>query len=79
MNIYDTDNITKKEIRKLPKDFIRLCHNEYIRRWQENNKEKVNIIRKRHYNKYKHDNINKKDKGYTDNITKISPIEFNRL
>jgi len=77
----DTDNITKEVIKKLSQNFIRLCHNEYIRRWQRDNKEKVNNIRREYYKRHnKNVNVITKDKKVSnDNINKINPIEVNRL
>ena len=74
------NDIKKEDIKTLPESIIRLFHNEYIRRWTKNNKEKVNQYQRNHYNKYKknHNNIKKEDKDHND-IKKINPLNFNRL
>ena len=85
------NDIKKEGIKTLPQNIIRLCHNEYIRRWQRDNKEKVNSYQREHYKKYKknHNNINdnhnnsmidKNDiKKKSNDIKKLNPLDFNRL
>jgi len=48
--------ITKDNVRELSQEELRICQNEYIRRWRYKNKDRVNASNRDYRKKLKKDN-----------------------
>ena len=70
------ENIYNQDIKTLPKEFIRVFHNEYKRRWRLRNKDKVKAMNDRHYKKFykKKSEDTLKDTNKQED-TLINPVE----
>lgn len=88
-NILKIDEYLRKHLSTLSDNILKLCHNEYGKRWRSNNKDKIKLSNIKYYNKIKitsyktnnnqEDILKDKDDILKDNgIKKINPIEFNR-
>lgn len=67
----------EEDIKKLPNNIIRLCHNEYIRRWRKENKDKVKLYNTEHYKKYKI-TLEKKGTFKKESDNTFNPLDIER-
>jgi len=70
-------NITIETAAKLSDEELKLCHNEYNKRYRKRNRDTWNAIRRDNYKKY-HNYANIED--HSNNITKqsVDTMAFNR-
>lgn len=73
--IQEIEGLKKEHIKMLSDKFIKLCHNEYMRRWKLNNRDKVNSYQRDYYKKY-HENTKKDKPEVSKNTMKINPLDI---